>query len=45
MADLLDEYVIAMASDEKLTIDRPLRDINQPVKVADFIEEWLRNGR
>ena len=42
VADLLDEYVVALASDENLTIDRPLLDINQPVKIADFIENWLR---
>ncbi|WP_255530348.1 MULTISPECIES: hypothetical protein [Erwiniaceae] len=30
--------MIALASNEKSTIDRPLPDINQPVKVADFIE-------
>ncbi|WP_156150601.1 hypothetical protein [Pantoea sp. BL1] len=45
VADLLDEYVIAMASDEKLTIDRPLLDINHPLSVADFIENWLRTGQ
>ncbi|MGK3128808.1 hypothetical protein ACCW76_06365 [Pantoea sp. C8B4] len=45
MADLLDEYVIALASDEKLAIGRPLLDINQPVIVADFIENWLIKGR
>ncbi|KJV29351.1 molybdopterin-guanine dinucleotide biosynthesis protein B, partial [Pantoea sp. SM3] len=38
MADLLDGYVIALASDEKLAIDRPLLDINHPFSVADFIE-------
>lgn len=45
VADLLDEYVVALASDENLTIDRPLLDINQPVKIADFIENWLRKGQ
>ncbi|MGK3114422.1 molybdopterin-guanine dinucleotide biosynthesis protein MobB [Candidatus Pantoea formicae] len=45
VADLLDEYVIALVSDEKLTVDRPLLDINQPVTVADFIENWLKTGR
>ncbi|MDF7648999.1 hypothetical protein PUG42_10620 [Erwiniaceae bacterium L1_54_3] len=45
MADLLDEYVIALVSDEKLTVDRPLLDINQPVIVTDFIENWLKTGR
>ncbi|WP_337023832.1 MULTISPECIES: molybdopterin-guanine dinucleotide biosynthesis protein MobB [unclassified Pantoea] len=45
VADLLDEYVVALASDENLTIDRPLLDINQPVKIADFIENWLRKSQ
>ncbi len=44
MADLLDEYVIALASDEKSAINIPLLDINQPVNVADFIENWLKTG-
>ncbi|MBK0091600.1 MULTISPECIES: hypothetical protein [Erwiniaceae] len=45
MADLLDEYVIALASDEKLTNGYFIPDINQPVSVADFIENWLIKGR
>lgn len=45
VTDLLDEYVIAVASDEKLAIDRPILGINQPVIVADFIEEWLKRGQ
>ena len=44
MAYLLDEYVIALASDDKLAINIPLLDINQPVNVADFIENWLKTG-
>jgi molybdopterin-guanine dinucleotide biosynthesis protein B len=44
VADLLDENVIALASDENLTLNCPLLDINQPVKIADFIENWLRKG-
>ncbi len=38
---LLDEYVIAVASDEALAVDVPLLDLNQPGKIADFITEWL----
>ncbi|MBK4773143.1 MAG: hypothetical protein FT726_26510 [Pantoea sp. Morm] len=45
VADLLEEYVVALASDENLTINRPLLDINQPVKIADFIENWLRKSQ
>jgi molybdopterin-guanine dinucleotide biosynthesis protein B len=43
--DLMDEYVIALASDEKSSINIPLLDINQPVNVADFIENWLNTSR
>lgn len=43
--DLMDEYVIALASDEKSSINIPLLDINQPVNVADFIENWLKTSR
>mgnify|MGYP004716841807 FL=1 len=45
VADLLDEHVIALASDEEVAINLPLLDINQPVKIADFIEEWLKKGQ
>ncbi|AIR84384.1 molybdopterin-guanine dinucleotide biosynthesis protein MobB [Pantoea rwandensis] len=45
VADLLDGYVIALASDKKLAIDYPLLDINHPLSVADFIENWLRTGQ
>jgi len=45
VADLLDEHVIALVSDENLTFDLPLLDINQPVKIADFIENWLRKSQ
>ncbi|MGK3131015.1 hypothetical protein ACCW76_17630 [Pantoea sp. C8B4] len=44
-ADLLDGYVIALASDEKLTIGCLIPDINQPVIVSYFIENWLKKGR
>jgi len=45
VSDLLNEHVIALVSDENLAIDYPLLDINQPVSVADFIENWLKTGR
>jgi len=45
VADLLDEYVIALARYAKVAANIPLLDINQPVIVADFIENWLKTGR
>ncbi|WP_434526740.1 molybdopterin-guanine dinucleotide biosynthesis protein MobB [Photorhabdus asymbiotica] len=38
---LLDQHVIAVASDEKLEIALPQLNINQPEQVADFIMNWL----
>lgn len=43
--DLLDEFVIAVVSDEKLATNRPLLDINRPAEVADFMAAWLKRGR
>jgi len=40
--DLLDGYVIAVATDEYLELNLPMLDINQPEYVADFISQWLR---
>ncbi|TKI04268.1 molybdopterin-guanine dinucleotide biosynthesis protein MobB [Martelella alba] len=40
---LIDEHVIAVASDVKLDITLPLLDINRPESIAVFIGEWLRN--
>ncbi|WP_338804278.1 molybdopterin-guanine dinucleotide biosynthesis protein MobB [Xenorhabdus griffiniae] len=39
--ELLDPYVIAIASDIALAIPLPQLDINQPEQVAAFITEWL----
>ncbi|MEN4757829.1 molybdopterin-guanine dinucleotide biosynthesis protein B [Pantoea agglomerans] len=39
--ELLDEQVIAVASDQKLTLNVPVLDINRPDSVADFIADWL----
>ncbi|PQQ25402.1 molybdopterin-guanine dinucleotide biosynthesis protein MobB [Photorhabdus hindustanensis] len=43
--DLLDQHVIAVASDEKLETILPQLNINQPEQVADFIVEWLKLER
>ncbi|MEQ4924499.1 molybdopterin-guanine dinucleotide biosynthesis protein MobB [Proteus hauseri] len=40
--NLLDEHVIAVASDCELKIDLPLLDINRPEVVAEFIAGWLK---
>ena len=42
--ELLDEQVIAVASDQKLTLNVPVLDINRPYIVADFIADWLEKG-
>jgi molybdopterin-guanine dinucleotide biosynthesis protein B len=39
--ELLDEQVIAVASDQKLVLNVPVLDINRPDSVADFIADWL----
>ncbi|AYA41915.1 molybdopterin-guanine dinucleotide biosynthesis protein B [Xenorhabdus nematophila] len=39
--DILDPYVIAIASDITLATSLPQLDINQPAQVATFITEWL----
>ncbi|SFO55048.1 molybdopterin-guanine dinucleotide biosynthesis protein B [Candidatus Pantoea varia] len=40
--ELLDEQVIAVASDQKLALNVPVLDINRPDSIADFIADWLR---
>lgn len=40
--ELLDEQVIAVASDQKLALNVPVLDINRPDSVADFIADWLK---
>ncbi|HIE4248862.1 TPA: molybdopterin-guanine dinucleotide biosynthesis protein MobB [Proteus mirabilis] len=39
--ELLDEHVIALASDSDLDTSLPLLDINSPEAIADFIIQWL----
>ncbi|MDX6917343.1 molybdopterin-guanine dinucleotide biosynthesis protein MobB [Pectobacterium carotovorum] len=45
LSDLIDEYVIAIATDTKISTILPVLDINQPEQVANFIHQWLRNSR
>lgn len=40
--ELLDEQVIAVASDQKIALNVPVLDINSPDSVADFIADWLK---
>lgn len=42
VGELLDEHVIAVASDQKLDLALPVLDLNSPENVADFIAEWLK---
>ena len=39
----IDEYVVAVATNYLLEIDRTLLDINRIPKIADFIENWLHH--
>nr|WP_240347201.1 molybdopterin-guanine dinucleotide biosynthesis protein MobB [Pectobacterium brasiliense] len=41
---LIDEYVIAIASDTEIDTRLPVLDINQPEQVAAFIRQWLKNN-
>lgn len=43
--DLLDEHVIAVASDCDLSVDFPLLDINAPEAIAEFIAGWLKQTK
>jgi len=38
----LDHYVIAVASDAKLSLGVPWLDLNNPESVVDFIAAWLK---
>ncbi|VXB11018.1 molybdopterin-guanine dinucleotide biosynthesis protein B [Pantoea brenneri] len=40
--ELLDEQVIAVASDQALALSVPVLDLNQPVVIAAFIADWLK---
>ncbi|MDU5691928.1 MAG: molybdopterin-guanine dinucleotide biosynthesis protein B [Citrobacter freundii] len=39
---VMDDYVIAVASDVPLAVDVPLLDINNIQQVADFVTQWAR---
>lgn len=39
---LLDEHVIAVASDRKISVNYPLLDLNNPQQIAGFIAQWLQ---
>ncbi|MDA5490743.1 molybdopterin-guanine dinucleotide biosynthesis protein MobB [Yersinia kristensenii] len=44
-SSLIDEYVIALASDKSIATDVVQLDINQPEQIADFICSWLEKTR
>ncbi|OCG41412.1 molybdopterin-guanine dinucleotide biosynthesis protein B [Gilliamella sp. Fer2-1] len=37
----IDEFTIAIASDEPLDVSMPIFDINQPIQIVDFIKRYL----
>lgn len=41
---MLDEHVIAVASDEPLEISVPVLDLNNIEQITDFILRWLRSA-
>ncbi|MEH0875379.1 molybdopterin-guanine dinucleotide biosynthesis protein MobB [Pectobacterium cacticida] len=43
LSDLIDKYVIAIATDTEINTVLPVLDINQPEQVANFIHQWLYN--
>ncbi|MCE9937323.1 MULTISPECIES: molybdopterin-guanine dinucleotide biosynthesis protein MobB [Serratia] len=44
LEDMLDEFVIAIASDRPITGNVPLLDLNDPECIADFIGNWLKSA-
>lgn len=44
LEDMLDEFVIAIASDRSITGNAPLLDLNDPERIADFIGNWLKSA-
>jgi molybdopterin-guanine dinucleotide biosynthesis protein B len=44
LEDMLDEFVIAVASDKSIAIKTRSLDLNQPESIADFITEWLKGA-
>ncbi|MCD1125664.1 molybdopterin-guanine dinucleotide biosynthesis protein MobB [Jinshanibacter sp. LJY008] len=40
---LIDNHVIALATDEEISVNVPLLDINNLEQIADFIQSWLNN--
>ncbi|WP_329911715.1 molybdopterin-guanine dinucleotide biosynthesis protein MobB [Serratia quinivorans] len=44
LEDMLDEFVIAVASDQSIAVKTRSLDLNQPENIADFITEWLKGA-
>lgn len=45
LSELLDKDVIAVASDRPLAVEMPCLDLNQPEQIANFVIDWLKNGK
>ncbi|KEY59803.1 molybdopterin-guanine dinucleotide biosynthesis protein MobB [Serratia sp. DD3] len=45
LSDMLDKYVIAVASDTRIEGIAPWLDINQPAMIALFIAQWLESEK
>jgi molybdopterin-guanine dinucleotide biosynthesis protein B len=37
-----DEYIIAVATDGKVDTTLPVLDLNNPVKISEFVHAWLK---
>lgn len=44
ITSLLDEHVIAVASDRPLALSVPLLSLNDPPEIAHFIVQWLKKS-
>uniref|UniRef100_UPI0035C760E5 molybdopterin-guanine dinucleotide biosynthesis protein MobB n=1 Tax=Serratia quinivorans TaxID=137545 RepID=UPI0035C760E5 len=44
LEDMLDEFVIAVASNKSIVVKTRSLDLNQPESIADFITEWLKGA-
>ncbi|VFS45137.1 Molybdopterin-guanine dinucleotide biosynthesis protein B [Budvicia aquatica] len=42
---LIDQYVIALATDDDIELNIPKLDINNPAVIAKFIQTWLNSQK
>ncbi|AKJ43622.1 molybdopterin-guanine dinucleotide biosynthesis protein MobB [Pragia fontium] len=45
LAGLIDQHVIALATDENIELTIPILDINNPNSIAEFIVGWLEDKK